>query len=127
MKKKILIIEDDAWLADNYRLLLEKSGWQVRVVGLASEAIDIIDDFKPHVLLLDFILPLKNAPTLLNELQSHTDMAVLPIILCTSIPERQLDSAVLEHYGVRQVFDKTLVTPAEILDAAETLGAHAVT
>ena len=122
--KKVLIIEDDKWLAQNYQLLLEKNGWQVELTSLASQAIDLIDDLKPDVLLLDFILPEKNAPTLLNELQSHTDTATLPVVLCTSLPREGIDTSALKQYGVQSLIDKTIVTPSEMLKVLNTFITH---
>lgn len=123
--KKVLIIEDDRWLADNYRLILEKNDWQARTTTLASEALDIIDDFQPNIVLLDFILPEKNAPTLLNELQSHTDTAELPIIICTSLSGEKMDASILRHYGVKAVIDKTTVTPDAMLKILDKFSTHA--
>lgn len=125
--KKILIVEDDRWLAENYQLLFQKNGWQVALTGQAAEAMDIIDEFKPDVILLDFILPEKNAPTLLNELQSHPDTANIPIAVCTSLSKEKLNNAVLDLYGVRVVVDKATVTPEEMLNVMNGLLPHATT
>ena len=37
-----------------------------------------------NVIILDVLLPGPNAFTLLHELQSHSDLAGIPIILCTN-------------------------------------------
>lgn len=125
--KKVLIIEDDQWLAENYQMVLEKNGWQVTTTAYATKAIDIIDIFQPDALLLDFILPDKNAPTLLNELQSHTDTASVPVALCTSFPSEQLDKSTLKYYGIQAIIDKTTITPDELLKKMNSLFANAAT
>ena len=117
--KKVLIVEDDQWLAENYSLVFEKNGWQTRHVVLAEQAIEEIDNFQPNVLLLDFMLPEKNAPTLLNELQSHTDLAKLPVVICSSLNMLQYDVQNFENYGVRQILDKAKITPQSVLLALE--------
>lgn len=117
--RKILIVDDDAWLADSYRLVLESAGWQVSVVQNGAEAINIIDDTQPHVVLLDIMLPGSSAPALLNELQSHSDLAKLPVILCSSLSLDDHSKSHLHHYGVTEVIDKTTTTPEEIVDAAK--------
>lgn len=103
--KKVLIIEDDAWLAEHYARRLEKLGYQIRQTDNGIEGIEIIDNFRPDVIILDILLPGPNGLVLLHELQSHSDLAVIPVIVCSSIgavPEE--DMAI---YGVREVIDKS--------------------
>lgn len=114
---KVLIIEDDKWLSDTYVKILQENGWQTETAVDAASAIDLIDDSKPDVLLLDFILPLANAPALLNELQSHTDLADLPVVLCTTLDMKDFDASSLKSYGVRAVLNKTDIRPSEIVEA----------
>lgn len=117
MSKKVLIIEDDRWLSDTFEKVLQKNGWQTQVASDGEKGIDAIDDFTPDVLLLDFILPGPSASALLNELQSHTDLAGLPVVLCTSLDMKDFDADSLKRYGVRAVLDKTNVQPSEIVEA----------
>jgi DNA-binding response OmpR family regulator len=122
--KKVLIVDDDRWLAENYQLVLEAAGWNVTLSATAAEAIDVIDDLQPHVVLLDVMLPWSSAAALLNELQSHSDIASLPIVLCSSLDVSHLALSDLAEYGVRQVIDKTTVMPDQIVSILMT-AAHA--
>ncbi len=117
--KKVLIVDDDTWLADSYRLVLVRDGWEVAVATSAAEAINLIDDFHPKVVLLDVMLPASSAPALLNELQSHSDLATLPVILCSSLNLDEHRLSDLRHYGVKEVIDKTKTTPEAIVRAVE--------
>lgn len=120
--KKILIVDDDAWLAENYKLVLARAGWHVTLAGTGAEAIDLIDDMQPEVILLDIMLPGSSAPALLNELQSHSDLATLPIVLISSLGVEENNYSNLDHYGVVQIIDKSKVTPEGLIAAVE--GAH---
>ncbi len=115
--KKVLIVDDDAWLADSYRLILETHGWQVTITKDAASAIDLIDDTQPDVVLLDVMLPGSSAPALLNELQSHSDLAKLPVVLCSSLSLTEHHRSHLENYGVTEVIDKSTTTPEAIVAA----------
>ena len=117
--KKVLVVDDDAWLADNYKLVLAHAGWQVAVAASGAEAIDLIDDTQPEVVLLDIMLPGSSAPALLNELQSHSDLANLPVVLISSLDVDENSYSDLEHYGVSQVIDKSKVTPESLISAVE--------
>lgn len=115
--KKVLIVDDDAWLADNYRVLLEAHEWQVAITSTADEAIELVDIFQPNVILLDYLLPLQSAPALLHELQSYSDTQSLPVVLCTSLEMKK--GTDLKEYGVYKILDKSKVTPQQIVAAIE--------
>ena len=85
----------------------------------AKEAIDIIDETPPNVVLLDILLPGVNAFALLHELQSYTDTHSIPVIICTTMNQNQIDAESLKNYGVVEVLNKTELTPASLVSALE--------
>lgn len=101
--KKVLIIEDDIWLAEHYTRRFERLGYQICRTDNGIDGIEVIDTFRPDVIILDILLPGPNGLVLLHELQSHSDLAIIPIIVCTNSPLIGADMAV---YGVREVIDK---------------------
>ena len=54
---RILIIEDDTYLNDAYRMLLEKEGHQVTVAFNGKEGLDKLKGANPEVILLDLLMP----------------------------------------------------------------------
>ena len=66
---------------------------------------DAIDIKRPDVLVLDVLLPGRMIFTLLHELRSHTDLAVIPVILCTNSAE-QLAQEDVRAYGVARFLIK---------------------
>jgi len=116
----VLIVEDDAWLAEQYARLLQDAGFRVAIVAHALAAIDAVDDIVPDVMILDLMLVGPNAFTLLHELQSHTDLAEIPIILCTTSAD-QLVAEDVAVYGVCVVLDKTTMQPSDLVAAVKKL------
>src|SRR5438874_13758744 len=57
---RILIVEDEADLAWVEQFNLEGEGYDVRVALEGRAAIAALDAFKPHVMILDLMLPLAN-------------------------------------------------------------------
>ncbi|MBI5269875.1 MAG: sigma-54-dependent Fis family transcriptional regulator [Burkholderiales bacterium] len=57
MSRAILIIDDEATLARNLALYLERQGWEARVAGSAEEGLAQFNAFRPDVVLLDHNLP----------------------------------------------------------------------
>lgn len=111
----ILIIEDDILLAECYQRWLAASGYHVYAVTDAQAALDAIDDNRPDCILLDMLLHGANGVQLLNIMQSHADMARIPVVVCSNALPKQLPD--LTHYGVKSVLDKTVLTRPKLAAA----------
>lgn len=117
---KILIVEDNRWIAEQQSRVLEKAGFKTITSPHARDAIDVIDDEKPDVIVMDMLLAGDTAFTLMHELQSYDDTKKTPIILCTNLAENiRLED--VEPYGVRRVIDKTTMHPDDIVVAVRSV------
>ena len=86
MKPKLLLIEDDRWLADSYMHVLEEYDIDSAVSG--QDAMDLIDVNDYDLIIADVMLERGLVIDLLHELQSYDDTAQLPIVLCTTLAQR---------------------------------------
>lgn len=118
----ILLVEDDQWMADCYRDWLHATHTTAHAHD-AQGALDAAEERAPDAIVLDLFLPHANGIQLLHALQSHSDWARIPVILCSSSLPAQMPGA--GTYGVRAVLDKASLTPrrlqqtiAEALDDA---------
>lgn len=113
---KVLIVEDDKWLAEQYARVIDGAGYKSTITLNALEAIQSVDDILPNAIILDVLLTGNTAFALIHELQSYTDTGVLPIILCTNLAsELSLDE--LAPYGVKQIIDKSIMVPDDLITA----------
>lgn len=112
---KVLIVEDDPWQRDHVAKALKSAGIASSQTGDGYSALDVIDDVHPDAVLLDMMLPGVNAMALLHELQSHDDLATIPVIVMSASSDATLDE--LAPYGVVRVIDKTLAKPDDIVAA----------
>lgn len=112
----VLIVEDDAWQAEQHVRTLTQAGMQAEWIEHAFGAMDSIDAHRPDVIVLDVLLTGQTAFTLLHELQSHSDLASIPTILCTTSAS-DLVQEDLEVYGVKAVLDKTTMLPQDLVAA----------
>lgn len=114
--KRVLVVDDDQWLAEVMAYRLSRDGFEVRVVSDALQAMTAIDEWQPKVIVLDIFMPGPNGIVLLQELQSHSDLAQIPVIVCsTSAGDMTLQQ--LRAYGVCDLLDKTTMTPTEMAAA----------
>lgn len=116
MTQKVVVVEDDAWLAEHYLRVLRRAGYETYHAAHALGAIDVIDDVKPHAILLDVLLTGTTALALLHELRSHADLADIPIVLATNLAD-QIDIQDVKGYGVRRMLDKASMQPEDIAAA----------
>jgi PAS domain S-box-containing protein len=78
----ILLIDDDTILRETVRKLLENLGYRVLTAAGGVESLSLLDhspDLRPHVLLLDVMMPGLSGPALLAELRKR--MPQVPIVL----------------------------------------------
>lgn len=117
---RILLVEDDAWLAEMEQAVLSEAGFEVVIAPHALAAIDYIDTSVPDVIILDVLLAGSTAFSLLNELQSHADTHAIPVILCTNLAE-QFTSSQLKEYGVKRIVNKTTMHPQDLVVAVRAV------
>ncbi|MEO5950241.1 MAG: response regulator [Candidatus Saccharimonadales bacterium] len=117
-QKKVLVVEDDAWLGDHHVRMLESAGYKAWTVPHALAAIDDIDTYRPDILVLDMLLVGSTAFALLHEVRSHVDIGNTPVILCTNAAG-ELAGEDMTAYGIKAVLDKTTMQPIDLIHAVD--------
>lgn len=112
----VLVVEDDEWMARQHIRTLNLAGMQAEYVSHALAAMDALDVRVPAVIVLDVLLPGPNAFTLLHELRSHADLAMIPVVLCTNSADNLVNND-LSAYGVKAILDKTIMQPRDLVAA----------
>ncbi len=115
---RVLVVEDDAWVAEQHVRTLEAADFNVAHAPDVLAAIEAVDVYAPDVLILDIFLIGPNAFTLLHELKSHVDLAKLPVILCTNSADMIILGDV-SAYGVLEVLDKATMLPNDLVSAVK--------
>jgi len=118
--KKVLIVESDRWLSEQYQRVLVAAGYQTTVVAHSLAAMQAIDNTKPDVVILDILITGTTAFTLMHELQSYDDTGTIPIIICTNLAS-DLSLKDLEPYGVKKILDKTKMVPNDMVIALKSV------
>lgn len=57
LKKKILVVDDDPYILMSLEFLMKKNGYEVLVARNGSEAMTILREFLPDIVLLDIMMP----------------------------------------------------------------------
>jgi len=81
MNASILVVDDDRFLSEALRKLLDANGFNVRLAGNAEEAVEAIDSAKPDLLVLDLGLPDQDGVSLCRRIRLEHRF---PILMLTS-------------------------------------------
>jgi DNA-binding NtrC family response regulator len=87
MRRKILIADDEVGVRESYRMIF-KDGYEVLEAGNGDEALKILQNTRPDVILLDIIMPHMNGVEVLKEIKNIDKQ--LPVIVITAIKNTQM-------------------------------------
>jgi DNA-binding response OmpR family regulator len=95
-KDRILIVEDDFDISNMLHIYFGGQGYAVQVVPRGNEALALIRQQVPHLIVLDIMLPDMDGYAVCKELRSTTRTSHIPIIFLTQRDERSDKIAGLE-------------------------------
>jgi DNA-binding response OmpR family regulator len=82
--RSIIIIEDDEDIADSIRYNLEREGFRIRIAVTGEDALNLILDRLPNLILLDLNLPHMSGFELCRRLRAEASTARVPILMLTA-------------------------------------------
>ena len=89
MKKKILLVEDEDHLAIVLKTFFEKKNFNIEVVKDGEDALFQADNFKPDVVLLDWMLPNMSGLEICRQIRTTKGIKKTPIIFLTAKGEEE--------------------------------------
>lgn len=88
-KTKVLIVEDDKFLADIYQTKFELEGFKVFVAGDGEQGLKLAKSKEPAVILLDILLPKLDGFAVLQTLKQQEETKRIPVILLTNLGQKE--------------------------------------
>jgi len=83
--EKILVVDDDEDILNLTKMSLESvGGFQVASCLSGQEALGALDEFKPDLVLLDYMMPGMDGAQTLVEIQNIETFKTLPVIFLTA-------------------------------------------
>ncbi len=86
--KKIIIAEDDKFLANAYRVKLEKGDYEVSIVEHGGKLLEQVEDFKPDLILLDLVMPVLDGFEALKELKNNNKTKDIPVLVVSNLGQQ---------------------------------------
>ena len=115
IKKKILIIEDDKFLRDLIVQKLQREGFETVEAVDGEKGLKKIKDEKPHLVLLDLILPGIDGFEVLAKTKEDPILAEIPVIILSNLGQKDDIERGLK-LGAVDYLIKAHFTPGEIIE-----------
>ena len=81
----VLVVEDDPDLGDAMVSFLKEEGLEAKLARDGDQAMRMVDDFQPAVMVLDLMMPRRDGFSVLRELRADGRISSLPVIVVTAI------------------------------------------
>ena len=128
MTKKILLIEDEPDFRLFLATLLQDNGYQAIVLEDGEDELGAIDEQKPDLVLLDFMMPGRSGLSVCKVIRERWEPDQMPVLLVTGLFQgggaglEELEQLFAEHSVPfpEGVIEKP-IKPPELIEAVERL------
>ncbi len=109
MEKKILVVDDEKPIADILQFNLRKEGYDVYCAYDGIEALKMVEEIQPDLILLDIMLPLKDGMEVCREVRKKYEMPIIMLTAKDSEIDKVLglelgaDDYVTKPFGTREL------------------------
>lgn len=115
MTNKIILIEDELFINDLYRITLEKEGYHVVTAFDGEKGLEKIqENTDADLVLLDIMLPKMHGIDVLKRVKSNENTKHMTIILLSNLGEENIISGALKE-GARDYLKKIIIDPKQLV------------
>ncbi len=117
MGRKILVIEDEADIADLVRLVLETQNYEVRTVLDSRKAYEEAKAYRPDAILIDLLMPVVDGWTVFKTIRADSSFDGVPVAILTAKAQEfdamvglhvmKADGYITKPFGKQELIDKT--------------------
>ncbi len=83
--QKIIVAEDDKFMAKVYREKLRDEGYDVEIAYDGEESLEKVNKFKPNLVILDMIMPKRNGFEVLKAIKDNPETKAIPVIILSNL------------------------------------------
>jgi DNA-binding response OmpR family regulator len=84
MRKRILIADDEPNIVVSLEFLMQRKGYEVRAAADGEETLRQLQEFKPDLVLLDIMLPLRNGFEVCQRIRENPEWRHIRIVMLTA-------------------------------------------
>jgi DNA-binding response OmpR family regulator len=121
---RVLIAEDEPSIVASLDFLMRQCGFETRSVGDGGAAIGCLEEFRPHLVLLDVMLPVKSGFEVCQFIRGHERLAATRVLILTA-KGTAADEARSRGAGADDYLAKPFSTRELVARARALLDGHA--
>jgi DNA-binding response OmpR family regulator len=122
MSYTLLIADDEPNILISLEFLMKREGYNVKLARDGQEAVDAIIEHRPHLVLLDVMMPKKSGFEVCQEVRAHDQVKDTCILMLTA-KGRDTDVAKGLALGVNAYMTKPFATKELVEKVKSLLGA----
>jgi DNA-binding response OmpR family regulator len=84
MAKKVLIADDEPNIVTSLEFLMQRGGYEVRVARNGDEALLVMGEFRPDLVLLDLMMPAKSGYEVCQRIRERGEWSHVKIVMLTA-------------------------------------------
>ena len=88
MGKKVLIVDDEDEVRDFVSTLLEENGYAPITASDGAEAMDMVRQDRPDLIIMDILMPKQGGIKMYRELKSEDSFKDIPVVVYSGIAKR---------------------------------------
>ncbi len=116
----VLIVEDHPEIAALYTEAFKTRGWEVECAESGAEALSMLKESMPAVVVLDLFLPRGHGIEVLSVIKSNPLYKKIPVIVVSGrLSHDEIDAA--KGFGAEAILHKTEITPFDLVQTARRL------
>lgn len=112
---KIAIIEDDLAIAQMYRMKFEAEGYNVEIAENGRLGLELCEQMKPDIILLDLMMPEMNGDEMLEKMRSTDWGKQVKVIILTNVGEQEAPDK-LKDMDIAAFIVKADMTPRQVAE-----------
>lgn len=85
----ILVAEDDKFLANAYRVKLQKEGFEVSIASNGNEVLDSLSKKIPDLIVLDLVMPIMDGFDTLEAIKKNDKFKKIKIIIASNLNQKE--------------------------------------
>jgi DNA-binding response OmpR family regulator len=84
MAKKVLIADDEPNIVTALEFLLQRNGYEVYIARDGERALQLVEEHKPDLVLLDVMMPLKSGYEVCQRMRERVEWRNIKIVILTA-------------------------------------------
>lgn len=120
---RVLIVEDERHIIESLTFVLEREGFEVAAALDGESAMARLRAGRPHIVLLDLMLPRMSGLEVLKQVRADAQLASLPVVVLTA-KGREHDRRMAEEIGA-DVFMTKPFSNSEVVEAVRRVSGAA--